>query len=258
VGRLDDEIAIVTGSTSGLGREIARVFAAQGARVVVTGRSAERGEAVAAKIQSEGGEVAFIPCDLSRESDCQSLVQSTADRFGGPTVLVNNAVSPAAIARDGTVATTDVSVWREMFEVNLLSVAILCRESIPHMVGAGHGSIVNVSSRAAERGTPNLAAYTAMKGGLNALALSISIDHARQGIRCNTVQPGYVLNDERDAGSTPERTARYQGMHLTRMTTANDVALAALFLASRESEVITGITMQVDSGSTSARGLTLG
>jgi NAD(P)-dependent dehydrogenase (short-subunit alcohol dehydrogenase family) len=258
MGRLDDEIAIVTGSTSGLGREIARVFAVEGARVVVTGRSTDRGEGVAAKIRSEGGEAVFIPCDLSSEADCQSLIDGTVRRFGGVTILVNNAVSPSAIARDGTVATTDVSVWREMFEVNLLSVAILCREAIPHMEGAGHGSIVNISSRAAERGTPNLAAYTAMKGGLNALALSISIDHARQGIRCNTVQPGYVLNDERDAGLSVQRMERYQGMHLTRMTTANDVALAALFLASRESEVITGITMHVDSGSTSARGLTLG
>ena len=127
MGRLDDEIAIVTGSTSGLGREIARVFAVEGARVVVTGRSAERGQAVAAKIRSEGGEAVFIPCDLSREADCQSLVETAAQQFGSVTVLVNNAVSPAAIARDGTVATTDVSVWREMFEVNLLSVAILCR-----------------------------------------------------------------------------------------------------------------------------------
>ena len=258
MGRLDDEIAIVTGSTSGLGREIARVFALEGAQVVVTGRNAERGEAIAAKIRSEGGDVVFIACDLSREADCCSLIDSTARQFAGVTVLVNNAVSPSAIARDGTVATTDVSVWREMFEVNLLSVAILCRQAIPHMSRAGHGSIVNISSRAAERGTPNLAAYTAMKGGLNALALSISIDHARQGIRCNTVQPGYVLNDERDAGSSPQRMQRYRDMHLTRMTTANDVALAALFLASRESEVITGVTMQVDSGSTSARGLTLG
>jgi NAD(P)-dependent dehydrogenase (short-subunit alcohol dehydrogenase family) len=258
VGRLDDEIAIVTGSTSGLGREIARVFALEGAQVVVTGRSADRGEGVAAKIRSEGGEVVFLPCDLSREAECQSLIERTAHHFGDVTVLVNNAVSPGAIARDGTVATTDVSVWQQMFEVNLLSVAILCREAIPRMERAGHGSIVNISSRAAERGTPNLAAYTAMKGGLNALALSISIDHARQGIRCNTVQPGYVLNDERDAGSSPERMQRYQGMHLTRMTTAHDVALAAVFLASRESEVITGVTLQVDSGSTSARGLTLG
>jgi NAD(P)-dependent dehydrogenase (short-subunit alcohol dehydrogenase family) len=258
MGRLDDEIAIVTGSTSGLGREIARVFALEGAQVVVTGRNAERGEAVAAKIRSEGGDVAFLACDLSQEADCRALIESTARQFDGVTVLVNNAVSPSAIGRDGPVATTDVSVWREMFEVNLLSVAILCREAIPHMSRAGHGSIVNISSRAAERGTPNLAAYTAMKGGLNALALSISIDHARQGIRCNTVQPGYVLNDERDAGSSPQRMQRYRDMHLTRMTTANDVALAALFLASREAEVITGITMQVDSGSTSARGLTLG
>jgi NAD(P)-dependent dehydrogenase (short-subunit alcohol dehydrogenase family) len=258
MGRLDDEIAIVTGSTSGLGREIARVFALEGAQVVVTGRNADRGEAVAAKIRSEGGDVVFTAGDLSREADCCALIESTARRFDGVTVLVNNAVSPSAIARDGTVATTDVSVWREMFEVNLLSVAILCREAIPHMSAAGHGSIVNISSRAAERGTPNLAAYTAMKGGLNALALSISIDHARQGIRCNTVQPGYVLNDERDVGSSPQRMQRYRDMHLTRMTTANDVALAALFLASRESEVITGVTMQVDSGSTSARALTLG
>jgi NAD(P)-dependent dehydrogenase (short-subunit alcohol dehydrogenase family) len=126
------------------------------------------------------------------------------------------------------------------------------------MLQVGRGSIVNISSRAAQRGTPNLAAYTATKGGLDALTRSITVDHGHEGIRCNTLQLGYVLNDVRDADATPERMARYAAMQLTRMTTPTDVALAAVFLASRESETITGITLPVDGGSTAVRGTTLG
>ena len=225
---------------------------------MVTGRDAARGEAAAARIAGGGGIAAFIRCDLTVEAERVALVSSTVDRFGALTVLGNNAVSPEAIAQDGPVDRADPAVWQRQFEVNLLSVALLCREAIPHMRDAGHGSIVNISSRAAERGTPNLAAYTATKGGLNALARSITADHAREGIRCNTVQPGYVLNDERDAGSSPERMARYAAMHLTRTPNATDVAMAALFFASRESEVISGVTLPVDGGSTAVRGLTLG
>jgi NAD(P)-dependent dehydrogenase (short-subunit alcohol dehydrogenase family) len=257
-GRLHGEVAIVTGSTSGLGREIARLFATEGAGVVLCGRNEERGEKVMADIRSEGGDARFVACDLRSEPSCIDLVQSAVGLFGGVTVLINNAVSPDAIARDGPVGNADAANWQLMFEVNLLAPALLCREVLPPMRAAGHGSIVNISSRAAERGTPNLAAYTATKGGLNALARSISIDHGRDGIRCNTVQPGYVLNDARDGDWTEDQRARYQGMHLTRMVTANDVALAALYFASRESDVITGATLPVDGGSTAVRGTTLG
>jgi len=255
VRRLEGEVAIVTGATSGLGREIARVFALEGASVVVSGLDAARGAAVTEGIVSEGGAAAFVSADLAVEGDCTALVRQTVERYGGVTVLVNNAV---AVASDGPVGKADAAAWVAAYRVNLLAPALLCREVIPHMLEAGHGSIVNISSRAAERGTPNYAAYTASKGGLNALAYSISVDYGREGVRCNTVQPGYVLNPERDAGVSTERMARLRAMHLTRMTTAVDVAMAALFLASRESEVITGEVLHVDSGSTAVRAASLG
>jgi NAD(P)-dependent dehydrogenase (short-subunit alcohol dehydrogenase family) len=258
VERLAGEVAIVTGATSGLGMEIGRIFALEGAKVALSGRDRLRGERTCAAIRAEGGEAIFVPCDVTAEEDCQRLVEVTAERFGSVTVLVNNAVSAEAIAVDGPVGRADVDTWRTMFEVNLLAVAVLCREAIPKMKAAGHGSIVNVSSRAAERGTSNYAAYTATKGGLNALTRSITVDHAQDGIRCNTVQPGYIRHERRDAGLSDAQRERIGAMQLTRMTTATDVAMAALFLASREAEVITGITLPVDGGSTAVRGTTLG
>jgi NAD(P)-dependent dehydrogenase (short-subunit alcohol dehydrogenase family) len=142
--------------------------------------------------------------------------------------------------------------------ITVTAAAGLCRHAIPVMQRAGHGAIVNISSRAAARGTPGLAAYTAAKGALEALTRSITIDYARSGIRCNTVQPGYILHETRDADWSADRRARVQGMHLTRVPTATDVALAAVYLASREAEVVTGVTLAVDGGSTAVRGLTLG
>src|SRR5262249_18800548 len=146
-----------------------------------------RGTAVAGKVRAEGGDATFIGADLALEADCIALVRQAADHYGAVTVLVNNAV---AVASDGPAGKADSAAWDAAFRVNLLAPALLCREVIPHMREAGHGSIVNISSRAAERGTPNYAAYTASKGGLNALAYSISADYGREGIRCNTVQPG--------------------------------------------------------------------
>ncbi|HWC38969.1 MAG TPA: SDR family oxidoreductase [Acidimicrobiales bacterium] len=257
-GRLQDEVALITGSTRGLGREMARLFAQEGARVVVTGRSAERGEETVASIEGAGGAVVFVPADLGDEEQCEALVEAAVLRFGPLTVLVNNAVAGGRAAGDGPVA--DVSAWafESVLRVNLVAVATMCRLAIPHMLDAGHGSIVNISSRAAELATPRLAAYAASKGGLNALTRSITIDYARQGIRCNTVQPGYILHEVRDAELTDERRQRLEEMHLTRLATATDVAYAAVFLASREAEVISGITLPVDGGSTAARARRMG
>ena len=253
--RLHDEVALVTGSTRGLGREIARLFADEGARVVVTGRSRERGEGTASSLRAAGGSVAFVPADLGDESQCGALVDEVVEQFGSLTVLVNNAV---AYVRDGPVTEVSADVFTDVLRVNLVGVATLCRFAIPHMLRAGHGSIVNVSSRAAELATPRVAAYAASKGGLNALARSITVDFARRGIRCNTVQPGYILHEVRDAQLSDERRRRLEEMHLTRLTTPTDVAYAALYLASPEAEVISGITLPVDGGSTAARARTMG
>ncbi len=253
--RMRDEIALITGSTSGLGKEIARLFAAEGARVAVSGRSAERGEALVKQIREQGGDGAFFAADLSEPASCDGLVRDVDAHFGGLTVLINNAVGGG---RDARITEISIEDWESRLRVNLTAVAWLCRASIPVMIRSGHGSIVNVSSRAAERGTPNLSSYAACKGGMNALTRSIAIDYAKQGIRCNSITPGYILHEVRDAELDPARRARLEGQHLTRLATANDVALSCLYLASRESEVITGIDLPVSGGSTTARALTLG
>jgi NAD(P)-dependent dehydrogenase (short-subunit alcohol dehydrogenase family) len=252
-GRLHGEVAIVTGSTAGLGVAIARRFSNEGARVVVTGRSLARGERVATEIGAT-----FIGADLTAEGGCRHLVEETVRRIGRPTVLVNNAIDPGTGPPDGAVADIDADVWRHMLDIVLIAAATLCQLAVPHMLEAGHGSIVNISSRAAARGTPGTTAYAASKAGLEALARSLTIDYARRGIRCNVVQAGYILHETRDAQITEDRLARYQAMHLTRLPTAADVAAAVLFLASDEAEVISGVTLPVDGGSSAARGRTLG
>src|SRR5262249_14167423 len=148
--------------------------------------------------------------------------------------------------------------WERVLRVNLTSVAWVCRAAIPHMLRAGRGSIVNVSSRQAERASPGLAPYVASKGGLNALTRSIAVDYGRQGIRCNALSVGYVVNERRDAAMSPERRADLEGMHLTRLGEAEDIAWAVVYLASRESAFVTGALLPVDGGATIARGRTLG
>lgn len=256
--RLAGELALVTGSTAGIGRAVAVELARQGARVVVTGRDEPRGAAVVEEIRRGGGEAVFVAADLNDERACDALVGATVDRFGGLTVLVNNAVSSGVDERDAAVADVSDVAWDEALRVNLTAPMRLCRAAIPQMKRAGHGAIVNVSSRQAERASRGLAAYVASKGGLNALTRSIAVDYARDRIRCNTVSPGYVLNDRRDADITDERRARVEGMHLTRLGVASDVAHAVVYLASNESEFVTGINLQLDGGSSIARGLVLG
>jgi len=254
--RLAGEKALVTGSTSGIGRAIAVEFASEGATVVVTGRDQNRGEAVVAEIAAAGGTSVFIAADLGDEIATTGLVNAAAEHLHGLTVLVNNAAG--GDAHDAAIGDLGTEAWDAILRVDLTAPMWCARAAIPHMQRAGHGSIVNMSSRQAERASRGLAAYVAAKAGLNGLTRAIAVDYADAGIRCNTVSPGYVLNDRRDADITPERRARFEGMHLTRLGTAADIAYAAVYLASRESEFVTGINLQLDGGSSNARALTLG
>ena len=148
--------------------------------------------------------------------------------------------------------------WETKVRVNLTAPCWLMKAVIPHMQAAGHGAIVNISSCAAERGTPNLSAYAASKGGLNAVTRSVAIDYAKDGIRCNSVTPGYILHEVRDADIDVAKLARVSGQHLTRLVRASDVAACCVWLASEAGEVITGLDIPVSGGSTTARGLTFG
>jgi NAD(P)-dependent dehydrogenase (short-subunit alcohol dehydrogenase family) len=256
--RLAGEQALVTGSTAGIGRAIAARFAGEGARVVVTGRDAARGDAVVATIDAAGGSAVFLAADLAADGAAAELVDRAAEALGGLTVLVNNAVAGAVDESDGPVAGLSDAAWEATLRVNLTAPMEACRAAVPHMQRAGHGSIVNVSSRQAERAARGFTAYIASKSGLNGLTRAIAVDYAVDRIRCNTLSPGYVLNDRRDADLTEERRARLEGMHLTRLGVADDVAHAAVYLASPESEFLTGVNLPLDGGSSAARGTVLG
>ncbi len=253
---MQGEIALVTGSTAGIGRAVAVAFAAQGAVVVVTGRNAERGAAVVAEIEAAGGTGHFVAADLHDERACNRLVDTASERGGGLTVLVNNAAG--GDVADSTVAAMTTESWDAILRVDLTAPMWCARAAIPYMRVAGHGSIVNISSRQGERPSAGLAAYVAAKAGMNGLTRAVAVEEAKFGIRCNTVSPGYVLNDRRDAELASDRRTVLEGMHLTRLGHAADVANACVYLASTESGFVTGVNLQLDGGSSIARGRTLG
>jgi NAD(P)-dependent dehydrogenase (short-subunit alcohol dehydrogenase family) len=256
--RLQGERALVTGSTSGIGKAISTVFAAEGAHVAVHGRDEGRGNAVVDEITAAGGTAVLLRADLSTEPACTGLVADALGALGGLTVLVNNAVAGAVDGHDSAVADMDTDVWEMTLRVNVSAPLWLSRAAIPHLRSAGHGSIINISSRQGERPSAGLAAYATSKGALNALTRAIAVEEARHGIRCTTISPGYVFNERRDADMTDERRTRLEAMHLTRLGEASDVAHAAVYLASSESEFVTGINLQLDGGGSIARASSLG
>ena len=248
--RLAGEVAIITGATSGLGKSLAMRFAAEGAKVVATGRNHEAGSAVCETIASAGGEAVFAAADLQDDNCGDILATAAVKAFGKLTILINNAVD---IKDDGPVAQVEPATWERILRVGVVAAGIVSKAAIPQMAAAGGGAILNISSRTAERASPRLAAYTASKGALNALTRSIALDYAHLNIRCNTVQLGYILHETRDARNSQQRKEQIDAMCLTRPATAEDVCHACVYLASREAEVVTGITLNIDSGSTAAR-----
>jgi NAD(P)-dependent dehydrogenase (short-subunit alcohol dehydrogenase family) len=256
--RLKGETALVTGSTGGgLGTEIARLFASEGAAVVVSGRTVARGTALVEDLRSGGCHAEFVAADLSRRSECARLVDDAVAALGSLSILVNCAV-PLRTGDDGPAGAVSDEIWDEMFLVNATAPRWLVERVVPHMLAAGRGSIVNVTSRTALRGTPDLAAYSASKAALEGLTRSIAMDYSRAGIRCNAVAPGFITGKDRVGALAEETRRRFEAMHLTRMPTTRDVAHAVLFLASEEAGAITGVTLPVDGGGSAVRGLTLG
>ena len=256
--RLAGELAVVTGSTAGIGAAIAIRFGAEGATVIVTGRDQSRAEAVAHTINDAGGHAHIILADLGHETECAQLISEATTALGGLTVLVNNAVAATVDTVDGAVADLTTAAWEETLRVNLSAPMWLTRAAIAPMTDAGHGAILNISSRQAERASRGHTAYVASKAGLNGFTRAVAVDYASKNIRCNTISPGYILNARRDHDLSVERRAQLAAMHLTRLGQAKDVAHAAVYLASRESEFVTGTNLELDGGASNARGAVLG
>jgi NAD(P)-dependent dehydrogenase (short-subunit alcohol dehydrogenase family) len=253
--RLAGKVALVTGSTRGIGRATATRFAAEGAKVVVTGRTRDAGEAVEREIRDAGGDAVFVRTDLAREADIVAAVGVAVERYGGLSTLVNNAAPTELMGPgrlDRAVGELTDEAWDSIMLVGLKAVVWACRHAIPHLANAEGASIVNISSAASILGTPGLDTYTALKGALNTLTRSMAVEYAAAGIRSNAIVSGMVLSSPGAVTlmEDPAIGGATRAMHLTRLGVPEDIANAALFLASDESKYVTGLELIVDGGIT--------
>jgi NAD(P)-dependent dehydrogenase (short-subunit alcohol dehydrogenase family) len=251
--RLQDKVAIITGGNSGIGRATASLFAAQGARVVIAARNEVSGSETVADIAQAGGHAVFVPCDVRKAADCQRVVARTIEAFGRLDILFNNA---GTIYPDKTVLDTTEQEWDNTMEVNVRGVYLMSKYAIPPMAEGGGGVIINTASVWGLVGGTGAAAYCASKGAVVLLTKAMALDHARQNIRVNCICPGSVdtpmLRDEmEELGGVEKALPVFAAKHpLNRISTPEEIAKAALYLASDDSSFVTGVSLPVDGGRT--------
>ncbi len=247
MGRLQDKVAIVTGAGSGIGRGIALLFAKEGAGVVVADIDVAGGDETVKLIRADGGEAVFSKSDVSRTSDVEELVKLTTGNYRRLDILVNNAGIMAAEPR--FLSDMSEEAWERTINVNLKGVFLCCKHCLPALMKAGRGSIINISSIAAVRRSPNYA-YAASKGGIVAFTQSLALQYGEYEIRANAVCPGAVTTPgiiaRRKKGNTIDFTTRL----LKKEGTPKDIGYICVYLASDESAYVTGSTFVIDGGST--------
>lgn len=251
--RLENKVALITGGGTGVGAATARLFAREGANVVVTGRRPEPIETVA----KETGGIA-VTGDTSDPSHAAEAVAAAVSNFGGLDIVVAN----AGIGIEGTVGDMDDGNWHKQIDINLTGPMMMTRAAIPAMLKRGGGSVVLVASTNALAAAPASAAYDVSKAGLLALARAIAVDYGRQGIRANALCPGWIITPMGDESMDELAAERGLGTRedayklatrdvpLRRAGTAEEMAACCLFLASDESSIVTGTSLVADGGGT--------
>ncbi len=251
--RLAGKTALITGAASGIGRESALLFASEGARVLAVDLQEEAGHAVVAEIEAAGGSASFARADVSKDADCAAMVAAAQEQFGGLHVLFNNA--GIMDSGDDDAVSTSEEVWERTMAINLKGVFLGCKHGIPALRSSGGGSIINTASFVAQLGaaTPQIA-YTASKGGVLAMTRELAVVHAREGIRVNALCPGPLRTEllMKFLDTEEKKQRRLVHVPMGRFGEADEMAKAALYLASEESSFVTGTTFNVDGGITSA------
>ena len=251
--RLENKVALITGGAGGIGRESSRLFAAEGARVVVVDVNEDDGVATVDDINTAGGSAVFVRADVSQAADCESMIATAIDSFGRLDVLFNNA--GIMLADDGDAESTSDEVWRRTMDVNLRGVFYGCKYGIPALRQSGGGSIINTASFVALMGAATAQiAYTASKGGVLAMTRELAVVHARENIRVNALCPGPLHTEllMNYLNTDAKKNRRLVHIPVGRFGTAGEMAKAALFLASDESSYMTGSEFVVDGGITAA------
>ena len=246
--RLEGKVALITGGARGMGAVEASLFAHEGASIVVSDVLEDMGASVAENISSGGGQAVFVKLDVARPEDWKEAMEQTVRHFGRLDVLINN----ASIYSTVPVEVTPVEQWDEIMAVNARGTFLGTTYAIPAMRDAGGGSIVNISSTAAIIGSFKGGAYGASKAAVRLLTKATAVQHAKDGIRANSIHPGPVETEMiASVIGTPEgRAASMARVPLGRLGTVEDVAHAALFLASDEASFVTGAELLIDGGLT--------
>ena len=248
-----DKVVIVTGAGSGIGRAVAQRFAKEGAKVVVVNRTGSKAETVAEEITAAGDFAFPMAADVSSEEDVRRVVADTMERYKRIDVLVNS----AAVCPQIRLTDMSLDAWNQVITNNLTSVFLFCREVIPHMLIAGGGAIVNISSVHALATLDGYSAYAASKGGIVALTRAIALDYAKQNIRVNTVLPGAIQTPMLESSIKNLDTPREDIMRewndaqpMGRIGQPEEIAAVVLFAASAENSFMTGATLVADGGMT--------
>jgi NAD(P)-dependent dehydrogenase (short-subunit alcohol dehydrogenase family) len=247
---LTGKVALITGGASGIGRATMLLFARRGAAVSVVDLDEAGAQAVAQQVVAQGGQAIVVRCDVSLAADCQRAVQQTVDRLGGLDILFNN----AGIIRRASVLDTTEEEWDRVMAVNVKSIFLMSKHAIPVMAQAGGGVIINTGSGWGLVGGRDAVSYCASKGAVVNMTRAMALDHSRQNIRVNCICPGdtdtSMLRDEaRQLGESDEHfLAKAADRPLQRIGRPEDIAQAALYLASDASSFVTGATLVVDGG----------
>ena len=246
--RLDGKVALISGGARGMGAAEAKLFASEGAKVVIGDVLEEEGRQTEAQIAEAGGEALFVPLDVTDEDDWNRAVSAAVERFGKLDILVNN----AGIWNGDPVESESEQNWDRVMDINAKGVFLGTKAAIPAMREAGGGSIVNISSVAGIIGSRGATSYNASKGAVRILTKSTAVQCAAEGIRCNSVHPGPIQTDMLDMVYPDEETrqARRSAVPLGRTGEMADVAYGVLFLASDEASYMTGSELVIDGGVT--------
>ena len=249
MARLKNKIAVITGSGAGMGEGIGRLFAAKGASVVISDRDEAAAQAVVASIKAEGGEAIAIRADVGREDDCRDLIDRAVAHYGRLDILVNN----VGLSRRGTIEDTTVDDWEIIFQVNVRSAFICMQQAVRYMKEQGGGSIVNIGSVNAYIGEPKLMAYSASKGALQTLTKNTASYLNRYKIRVNQLNVGWTLTPNEHRVKVEEEGKGENWIEDAVKTRAwgrlllpRDIAYAAIYFASNESECVTGSVLDIE------------